>query len=214
MEAIATVILGIISGLLTPHARRWLHWSFRSNKIDPLDINVESVKLIKSSTEKEQIRAHNREQLNALLKFLFLHGLTYFLLFASIYMPFGWSTLSIEGLYLSSTRLAWLCSSCGIDSENQTVFSIVAAGLLYVPVWLLSQIVSSPIATVFDHFNEVTPNKYMAILVFVFLGLSLLIAGHWVFLLYPKYSYLQSLSIPFIAIFLGGALAAGNNERR
>lgn len=214
MEAIASVILGVISGLLTPHARRWLRWAFRPSKINQLDMNVEFIEPAQSSTVKEQIRAYNREKLNAVMKFVFLHGFTYFFLFVAIYMPLGWATLSTDGLYFSNTRLAWLCSSCGIGIESQTIFSIAVAGLLYIPIWLFSQIISSPIATVFDHFNKVTPNKYMGILMFVFLGLSLLIAGHWVFLLYTKYSYLQSLGIPFVAIFLGAAIATGNNQRK
>jgi len=213
MEVITTVILNVISGLLTPHARRWLSWSFTPNKISQLDVDVELIEATQSPAEKEQIRAQNRKKLDELLKFIFLHGSTYFLLFASIYMPFGWAALSVEGVGVGNTRLSWVCSSCFIGSENQTMLSISIAGLLYIPVWLCSQIISSPIATVFDHFNKVTPNKYLAILAFVFLGLTLLIAGHWVFILYPKYSYLQSLGIPFIVIFLGGALATSNNQR-
>ncbi len=214
METIVTIILGIISGLLTPHARRWLRWTFTPHKIGQLELDIEAIKPVQSSEEKEEIRAHNREQLNAVRKFAFLYGVTFFFLFIAVYMPLGWAMLSTEGLFFVNTRLVWLCANCSIGREVQTIFSVVIAVLLYVPVWLLSQFISSLIATVFDHINQVTPSKFMGILVFVFLGISLLVAGHWVFLLYPKYSYLQSLGIPFVAVLLGGAFATGNNQRK
>jgi hypothetical protein len=214
MEAITTVFLGIISGLLTPHARRWLLWSYTPKKITEIDLGVNNLEPPQTPEEMEQIRAQNREKLNAVLKFIFLHGSTFFLLFMAVYMPLGWAILPDGELLFINTRLNWVCSSCTIVSDTQSVFSFTVSGLLYVPAWLISQLISSPVATVLDHFHKVTPNKYMGILMFIFLGVSLLVAGHWVFLIYPKYSYLQSLGIPFIAIFLGGVFVAGNNQRK
>jgi len=215
---IGTIILGVIGSilgnLLTPYTKNIFKWP------RPINAEVEPLKdhLVAPEEEipdnKEFQREKNRAKLVAISQLFFLYGYTFFVLYISIYSPIGFGVLGDNILPFSETRLYWLCETCLFTTENQTHIAAIAAISLYYPIWILAQKLVTYIEKGLDHITKITSTKYTALLVGVFFVISLFIAGHWIFLLFPKFSYLEAIGLPFIVVIIGVLIIISNNDRR
>jgi len=216
---IGTIILGVIGSilgnLLTPYTKNIFKWP--EQKSDSAKETVEEQPEAVAETEpndKEYIRRKNRERLVAISQLIFLYGYTFFVLYISIYSPIGFGLFGGKVFLLSETRVFWLCDNCAFTSENQTHISAIAAIVLYYPVWLLAQKLAIIIEKVLDNITKLTTTQYTALLVGIFFVVSLFIAGNWVYLLYPKFTYLESIGLPFIVVIIGILIIFSNKDKR
>lgn len=56
--------------------------------------------------------------------------------------------------------------------------------------------------------QKVTPARYASLIALSFFALSFIVAGHWVYVLFPNNTYLMSLALPFLAVFGIGYLSS------
>jgi Na+-driven multidrug efflux pump len=209
MEYIISVILGIIGNLLTPTAKKLLRWPVEPN--DPQPLSAPEAVDVPSEDHKELIRAYNRARLERASRIILVHGLTFLFLFAAYFLPLTLKSMWNKDIDFSTTRFAVLGIHLIIDHEQTAWLSLAATLLLYVPVWLLSQSLGHVVASMLDHIHKVTPARYMSLITLSFFALSFVIAGHWIYLLFPSNSYLMSLALPVLAVFGVGYMSS--NQR-
>lgn len=217
---IGTIILGavgsIVGNLLTPYTKKIFKWPESEPEHDNLEPIEESIpaEQEKIPDNKEAIRERNRARIIAISQLVFLYGYTFFILYISFYSPIGFGLLGDKILPFSETRLYWLCEACSFNPENQTHISAIFAIVLYYPIWLLAQKLASFIEKILDNITKITSTQYTALLVGVFFVISLFIAGNWVFLIYSRFSYLQSIGLPFFVLILGVLFVISNKDKR
>ncbi len=214
---IGTIILGVIGSvlgnLLTPYTKNIFKWP-KPKKSDSEALEKQSVASEEAPDDKESQREKNSARLVAISQLFFLYGYTFFVLYMSIYSPIGFGVFGDNILLISETRLYWLCETCSFTSENQTHIAAIAAIILYYPIWLLAQKIVIYIEKILDNITKITSTQYTAILVGVFFVISLFIAGNWVFLLYTKFSYMESIGLPFLVVIIGVLIIISNKEKR
>jgi len=212
---IGTIILGvigsIIGNLLTPYTKNIFKWPEAKNSDE---LPTEELPEEEIHDYKEHQREINRARLVAISQLFFLYGYTFFVLYISIYSPIGFGLFGNKTLLFSDTRFYWLCETCSFTSENQTHIAAIAAIILYYPVWLLAQKLVIYIEKILDNITKITSTQYTALLVGVFFVISLFIAGNWVFLLFPKFSYLEAIGLPFVVVIIGVLIIISNNDKR
>lgn len=206
MEYFISVTLSIIGNLLTPTAKRILRWPAEPNDPQPLS----PPELVEPSSEnnKERIRAYNRERLERASRIIWIHGITFFFLFGAFYLPLLLKSMPNVDIPFSATRLAILGWDLSFNHERVGWLSFALALLLYVPLWLLSQPLGHFVATIWDQLQKVTPARYVSLIALSFFALSFIVAGHWVYVLFPSNTYLMSLALPFLAVFGIGYLSS------
>ena len=216
---IGTIILGvigsIIGNLLTPYTKNIFKWPEVKEDTDKevVEDEPEAVAEI-TPDDKEKIRARNRERFTAFSQLTFLYGYTFFVLFISFYSPLGFGLFGDNIFPLSETRLYWLCENCAFTQENQTHISAIAAIILYYPVWLIAQKLGVLIERVIDKVTKLTSTQYTFLLVGVFFVISLFVAGNWVYMLYPKFTYLEAIGLPFLVVIVGILIILSNKDKR
>jgi hypothetical protein len=161
---------------------------------------------VPTEDKKERVRAYNRERLERAGCFLWIHGITFFFLFGAFYLPLLLKSMPGQDIPFSSTRFSVLGVDRSIDHEQLAWLSCTLALVLYIPLWLLSQQIGHFVATVGDQLHKVSLARYESLIALSFFALSFLLAGHWVYVLYPQNSYLMSLALPFLAVFGVGIL--------
>lgn len=209
MEYIVSVLLSIIGNLLTPTAKKILRWPAEPDT--PTRIPLPEIKEQEFVTdeEKEIIREYNRQRLDRIGRLIWIHLSTFLVLFAALYLPLMWKSMPGENITLSSTRLAFLGFDYAISHQRIGLLSVLVSLLLYIPIWTLSQHIGHLVATVWDHVSKVTVNRYTSLIALSAFGLAFIVAGHWVFILFPQNSYLYSVGLPFFAIAMAGIFSSG-----
>ncbi len=207
MDYIISVLLGIVGNLLTPSAKRLLHWHAEAPN-DPTPLApIASGEPEVDDAYKEQIRAYNRARLSRASWIIWIHGFTFFLLFAAFYLPLMWKPTPGQDVLLVATRLAFI-GDWSFRGDRLAALSLLLALLLYVPIWLASQPIGRLIAGLWDQLYRVTPKRYMSLIVLAFFALTLLVAGHWIYLLYPSQSYVGALMLPIVLFAVVGYFAS------
>jgi hypothetical protein len=206
MEYIISVILSIIGNLLTPAAKKILRWPAEPN--DPRPVDLPEIVDLPSEDDKERIRAYNRERIERASRIVWIHGVTFFFLLGAFYLPLLLKSMPSTDIPFSATRLSILDLDLSFDHERLGWFSFTLALLFYVPLWLLSQSLGHFVATVWDQLQKVTPARYASLIALSFFALSFIVAGHWVYVLFPNNAYFMSLAIPFLAVFGIGCLCS------
>jgi len=153
----------------------------------------------------EAARARNRAQLHALVWQAYLYGISFFFIYMAIYLPLSFSAPINGTLDLSQTRF-------GVQRFiSQEYFSTLAALLAFAafaPLWLLAQKIAQGVATIWRRFYYVDPIRFGAFATLSVALLSLIIAGHVIYLLFPSKSYSDAVLLPFILFLVVGAFAA------
>lgn len=209
MEYIVSVLLSIVGNLLTPTAKRILRWPAEPDSPSPLPIPDVKERAFPSEAEKEAVRTYNRQRLARVGRLFWIHATTFLFLLAAFYLPLMLRSMPGKDIALSDTRLAVLGIDSAIDHQRIGLLSLTLSLLLYVPIWFLSQPIGHFMATVWDQLNKVTPARYASLIALSFIGLAFLVAGHWVFVLFPQNSYQFSVGLPFIAVGVVGFLSSG-----
>jgi len=157
---------------------------------------------------KERIRAQNRARLAALSRVFWVHFITFFFLLAAFGLPLLLKSLAGQGIDLSATRLGAWGEDWHVPDGHIFVVALCLTLAFYLPVWLLSQPVAYRVASLWDQLVKVTATRYTSLIALSFAGLCFLIAGHWIYFLFPPTGYLQSLALPFFSVFGIGYLGS------
>ncbi|QBB68902.1 hypothetical protein ELE36_00095 (plasmid) [Pseudolysobacter antarcticus] len=201
LGALSAIVLGIAGNLLTPYVREFLR----------LPPEKEAPPLPTPSTtpqepeDIEAIRARNRAQLHALVWQAYLYGVSFFFIYMAIYLPLSFAAPINGQLDLSHTRirLDWIFAQ-----ENFATLAALFAVSLFAPLWLLAQTIAQGVAVIGRKFYYIGPYRFGAFATLSVALLSLVLAGHVIYLIYPNKSYTDSVLLPFI-VFVGvGAFAA------
>ncbi|MFL9870027.1 hypothetical protein [Paraburkholderia megapolitana] len=207
MEYVLSVLLSIVANLLTPMAKRAIRWPPELDEPTP-QMPADENTTVGDDDHKERIRAYNRARLAALSRVLWVHIFTLFFLFAAFGLPLLFKSLPGRGVDLSTTRLgSWGTDLC-VPDGGILVVTLCLTLIFYLPVWLLSQPVAYHIASLWDRLVKVTPARYTSLIALSFASLCFLIAGHSIYFLFPPTGYLQSIALPFLALFGVGYLSS------
>lgn len=207
MEYVISVLLSIVANLLTPMAKRAIRWPPELDEPTP-QMPVDESGMVSDDDHKERIRAYNRARLAALSRVLWVHFFTLFFLFAAFWLPLLFKSLPGKGVDLSNTRLGSWGGDLYVPDGRIFVVALCLTLTFYLPVWLLSQPVAYHVASLWDQLVKVTAARYASLIALSFAGLCFLIAGHWIYFLFPPTGYLESLALPFFAIFGVGYLSS------
>lgn len=200
MEYLISVLLNIVGNLLTPPTKRILRWHVEPK--DPKPTAPWHNEAWLEEDEKEAFRKYNRAQLERAMRILWVHGVTFFFLFGAFFFPLLFkSSMSSQDIAFSATRLAVLSNDFTIKHDCIFWFSFVLTLLSYVPIWLLSQPIGCFVTQLWDHLQKVTLERHLLNIAMSFAALSFIIAGHWIYVLFPQLTYLTSLALPFLAVF-------------
>ncbi len=201
LGAISAIVLGVAGNLLTPYVREFL-------RLQPEKEAPPSPTQPTTPQEPEDIetaRARNRAQLHALVWQAYLYGISFFFIYMAIYLPLSFSAPMNGQLDLSHTRI-------GIDrfiaQEKFATLAALLAVALFAPLWLLAQKIAQGVAAIWRRFYYVGPYRFGAFATLAVALLSLVLAGHVIYLLYPGKSYTDAVLLPFILFLVVGAFAA------
>jgi cbb3-type cytochrome oxidase subunit 3 len=219
MDTIFTIICSIIANLLTPYAQRFFPgWKFKvdeENKLpfpEPHDYQPDL-----TEEEKEHTRANNRAKFIQISQQAFLFGLPAFVLYFSLSMPFRLKYLGQQSFSFNDTRLEWLFGSTQISDAAVTVIVVALSLIIYKLCFTGAQKLSYHIGRFIDQWWKISASQFTGITVLSFIPISLFVSGQLVYLLYPKFSYGQSLIAPFLFIIAGLVFMFSNtrtNEQR
>lgn len=201
LGVISAIVLGVAGNLLTPYVREFL-CLLPEKEAHPLRTQPTAPQELE---DIEAIRARNRAQLHALVWQVCLYGISFFFIYMAIYLPLSFSTLINGQLDLSHTRI-------GIDrviaqEKFATVVALLAVAL-FAPLWLLAQKIARGVATIWRRFYYVGPYRFGAFATLFVALLSLVLAGHVIYLLYPSKSYTDAVLLPFTLFLVVGTVAA------
>jgi hypothetical protein len=212
VDSLLSLLISIAANLLTPMAKRMIRWPPELDETASApQMAIDEHAAIYDDGYKDRVRAYNRARLEKLGRVLWAHFVTLFFLFAAFWLPLLVKSLGGKGIELSSTRLGSWGSDWYVPGERVFALSLCLTLLFYLPVWLLSQPIAYQVASLWDQLARVTAARYTALIVLSFACLCFVIAGHWIYFLYPTTGYLQALTIPVIAIFGVGYL--GSQQR-
>ena len=213
-EALYAIFLNIVGNLLTPFAKnffgRWIKFDVPEHDVEPITPLPPAPEPALSEEEQEQIRAHNRERLGAIFSLVVLYGATFMVLYYAMAAPMQLKTLGVhQGLYLGETRLGW---PLWLNGDAIFWVALFAAVALYYPLFRGAQFIAYHVARWLNQLSKVTPLQFSSLVGLAFFGLTLVVCGHWVFVLYPKYTYAQALSMPFVVAVAGIGFMASQNR--
>lgn len=207
MDYLLSVLLSIVANLLTPMAKRAIHWPPELD--EPVQQKlVEEELAIPDDEYKERIREQNRARLAALGRVIAVHMITFFFLLAAIGLPLLFKSLPGKGIDWSATRLGAWGGDLYVPDGRTFTTTLCLSLVFYLPVWVLSQPIAYYVASLWDQLSKVTPARYTSLIALSFAGLCFLIAGHWIYFLFPSIGYYQSLTLPFVAMFGVGFLSS------
>ncbi|MBK5119200.1 hypothetical protein IQ288_04825 [Burkholderia sp. R-69980] len=209
MDSLLSLLISIAANLLTPMAKRMIRWPPELDELPSQAVlATDEDAATYDDAHRELIRAYNRARLEKLGRVLWAHFITAFFLFAAFFLPLLVKSLGSQGIDLSSTRLGPWGSDWHVPGGRIFPLALSLTLLLYLPVWLLSQPVAYRAASLWDQLVKVTPARYTALIALSFACLCFVIAGHWIYFLYPTTGYLQALAMPVIAVFGIGYLGS------
>jgi hypothetical protein len=134
---------------------------------------------------------------------LFVYAITFLSLLFAFRVVLNLKHLRGGELALSDTRLTPFFGGT-IKGEGFWVIALLLTMACYVPCVFVSQAAGHVVAAS-RYRGRVSRGKYSVIVFWAYIVIMLLLAGHWVYALYPHLTYLQSLALPF-AVFIGGVL--------
>lgn len=207
MEYVLSVLLSIVANLLTPMAKRAIRWPPELDEPAPQASAAESA-MVYDVDYKEHTRAQNRARLAVLSRVLWVHFFTLFFLLAAFGLPLLFKSFGGKGVDLSATRLGSWGGDLYVPDGRILTVTLCLTLMLYLPVWLLSQPIAYLVASLWDQFVKITAARYASLVALSFAGLCFFIAGHWIYFLFPSAGYLESLTLPFVAIFGVGYLSS------
>jgi len=201
LGVVSAIVLGVAGNLLTPYVREFL-------RLPPEKEAPPSPTQPTTPQEPEDIeivRARNRAQLHALVWQTYLYGISFFFIYMAIYLPLSFSAPINGQLDLSHTRIRidWF-----IAQEKFAILAALLAVALFAPFWLLAQKIAQGVAAIWRRFYYVGPYRFGAFATLSVALLSLVLAGHVIYLLYPSKSYTDAVLLPFILFLVVGAFAA------
>ncbi|WP_322881102.1 hypothetical protein [Pandoraea sputorum] len=208
MEYVLSVVLSIAANLLTPMTKRAIRWPPEFDEPTPQPPIEDDIPGDVDENYKKRIRARNRARLAALSRVVWVHFITFFFLLAAFGLPLLMKSLDGRGIDLSATRLGALGEAWHVPNGDIFGVTLFLALMFYLPVWLLSQPVAYRVASLWDQLVKVSVARYTSLIALSFLGICFIIAGHWIYFLYPSTGYLQSLGLPFVAVFGIGYLGS------
>lgn len=196
------IACGIAANLLTPSVRRALALDVPLLQSPRPQVWTETER----PTDIDFQRAKNRQRLKELLAQCYFYGMSYYALFAALYLPLRFKEFgSRTALELSSTRIP---IEFTILSEQFVVFAIVGAFVLCIPCWSLAVKMAAFVARIWHKYQEVNAVRFGSFITLAMLLFAFVISGHWIFLLYPKNSYLGSVLIPFMGMLVAAGFAS------
>lgn len=208
MEYVLSVVLSIVANLLTPMTKRVIRWPPELDEPTPQPRIEDDTLGCEDENYKERIRARNRAQLAALSQVVCVHFITFFFLLAAFGLPLLLKSLAGKGIDFSTTRLGALGEGWYLPDGDIFVVTLGLTLMFYLPVWLLSQPVAYRVASLWDRLVKVTAARYTSLIALSFFCICFIIAGHWVYFLFPTSGYLQSLMLPFLLVLGFGYLSS------
>lgn len=202
LGVISAIVLGVAGNLLTPYVREFLR--LPPEREEPPHPFV-SPGAQQEPEDIEAVRARNRELLRALLWQVYLYGVSFFFVYMAIYLPLSFAASLYGVLDLSQTRIS---IDRVIPQEKFATLAALLAVALYAPIWLLAQKVAQGIAAIWRRLSYVGPYRFGAFATLAVALLSLVLAGHVIYLLYPSKGYFDAVLFPFILCILVGGFAA------
>lgn len=207
------IVTSIIGNLLTPSVKklfsRWITFDVPEDLKEPTAPPHPEPTPNLSEEEQERIRAYNRERLQAISWLIFLYGFTFFFLYQTIALPMSIKLLGAGHFNLADTRIGF---TADMSQESIRWVAWPVAIVLYYPFLMGAQRIAYYIAQAWNQLQEVTPFRFTSFIVLAFISLCLLLSGQWIFLLYPKYTYFQAVSLPFIITFIGIMYASSRHR--
>lgn len=171
------IVCGIIAAFLFELLRSNSDW-FPGPRPLPIPLPV-------SSPGPDKVRLANKQKLNLFVYNVFFYFYTLYLVYAALVLPAtirAW--FSRETLLLSQARfIGEYLPSIPIESGPLQTWGIIAAIALYIPLWLLVNLLSGPIARVLDNFVEVNIYRWRAIqtIIFALLAAAVAIGSIYIF---------------------------------
>ena len=202
LGVVSAIVLGVAGNLLTPYVREFLH--LPAEREEPPTSTTPS-KPPQYPEDIEVDRARNRELLHALAWQVYLYGVSFFFIYMAIYLPLSFSATLHGTLDLSQTRIS---INHIIPQEKFATLAALLAVALFAPIWLLAQKIAQGVAFVWSRFSHVGSYRFGAFATLSVALLSLILAGHVIYFLYPGKSYADAVLFPFIACLLVGGFAA------
>ncbi|MDH2917750.1 MAG: hypothetical protein PXX73_00955 [Sideroxydans sp.] len=202
LGVVSAIVLGVAGNLLTPYVREFLRLPPEREEPPP---STTSPRPPQEPEDIETARARNRELLHALVWQVYLYGVSFFFIYMAIYLPLSFSATLHGVLDLSQTRISL---DRVIPKEKFATLAALFAVALFAPIWLLAQKIAQGVASVWSRFAHVGPYRFGAFATLSVALLSLILAGHVIYLLYPSKGYADAVLFPFIAFLLVGGFAA------
>ncbi len=220
MEAILSIIYSIIANLLTPYAQHFFpKWKLKiEEKNTSPELQEPKYHPDLTEAEKQRARKNNREKLARLAQQVFLFGFPAFILYAALRLTFEFKAFGKVGFSFGDTRLDWLFGDLQVGDKTITAIILILWLITYPYCFKAAQKLAFHIGGVLDQIWKVSPNQFITLTVLSFFPIALIVAGQLVFLLYPKFSYLQAIAAPFVVALIGGAFVLSqsqeNNQQR
>lgn len=205
MEFFGSLVTGILGNLLTPYTRKLFRWRVVFQEDLPPD--DDAGERTGGAEEAGGVAAKRQTVFSVLL----IYAVTFFSLLFAFRVVLNLKHLRGGELVLSDTRLTPFFGGI-IKEEGLWVVALLMTLACYVPCVFISQAAGHVVAASWYR-GRVSRGKYSVIVFWAYIVVMLLLAGHWVYALYPHLTYLESLALPF-AVFIGGVvlLASGGHS--
>lgn len=204
LGVISAIVLGVAGNLLTPYVREFLSLP-PEKEVPPTPTPSDSPEEPEEPEDVEAARIRNRVQLHALFWQAYLYGISFFFIYMAIYLPLSFSAPINGTLDLSQTRIG---IQRFIAQEHFATLAALLAFGLFAPLWLLAQKIAQGVAVIWRRFYYVGPIRFGAFATLSVALLSLVLAGHVIYLLFPSKSYTDAVLLPFILFLVISAFAA------
>lgn len=198
MEFLGSLATGILGNLLTPYTRELLRWRVVFEDDLPLDIDHAG----EGAGEAEAAGSVAAKR-QTIFSVLIVYAVTFFSLLFAFRVVLNSKHLRGGELILSDTRLTPFFGGT-INEQGFWLVALLLTMACYVPCVFISQAAGHVVAASWYR-GRVSRARYSVIVFWAYIVVMLLLAGHWVYALYPHLTYLQSLALPF-AVFIGGVL--------
>jgi hypothetical protein len=190
MDYLISVILGILANLLTPAAQRALSWPVSLVERERSMVAVSPGGALASP----EMRAVNRRRLERKLWIASLYVTCFVVLFGAFWLPVVLKSLPGGTLGFTATRLAFV----GVyHVQSPFALCLGAAATLYLPMMVTSERLAGQLVNLLTNYYELEGRRYAALVSLTFLFLTVLLAGHVAYALFPGLSYLSCVLFPF-----------------
>lgn len=218
-ESLWSIILSIVGNLLTPFFQKlfgqWIPFASSKSKAEPSTPPAPMPASTDSPTQIEDLRARNRERMQATFGLVLLYSITAFVLYGVIAAPayfkaVGELRLNESGFSLAETRLDM---DLWISRDLITTLAITIAAFFYIPILKIAQQLAYALKFKWTQYYKLKPLQAIGFVMISFFALALLVSGHCIYFLYPKLTYAQSVIMPFAITFGGFALMESQNRK-